>query len=104
MTSPSRVRTVKKYPNRRLYDTIESRYITLADIRELVVGNIPFSVIDQRTHTDITKCILLQVICDLEQNGDAILSTEFLSQVIRSYSHARSHTVAGHLAENLQHF
>jgi polyhydroxyalkanoate synthesis repressor PhaR len=104
MTSPSSVRTIKKYPNRRLYDTIESRYVTLADIRELVIGNIAFSVIDQRTRTDITQCILLQVICDQEQNGDAILSTEFLSQVIRAYSHARSASVAGHLTEKLQHF
>jgi polyhydroxyalkanoate synthesis repressor PhaR len=104
MTSPNSVRTIKKYPNRRLYDTVESRYITLADIRELVLDNIAFSVVEQRTHADITPCILLQVICEQEQTGDPILSTEFLSQVIRAYDHASSDSLAEYLTEKLQLF
>jgi polyhydroxyalkanoate synthesis repressor PhaR len=104
MTSLDCIRTIKKYPNRRLYDTAESRYITLADIHDLVLGNISISVVDQRTNTDITQCILLQVICEQEQVGDAILSTEFLSQVIRAYSHESSDALAEHLTEKLQLF
>jgi polyhydroxyalkanoate synthesis repressor PhaR len=76
-------RVIKKYPNRRLYDTEESRYITLADIRELVVDGTDLVVIDKKTGDDITRCILLQVICERETNGGAILSLEFLSQIIR---------------------
>ena len=76
-------RVIKKYPNRRLYDTEESRYITLADIRELVVEGADFVVIDKKTGDDITRCILLQVIYERESNGGAVLSTAFLSQIIR---------------------
>ena len=79
----SKPRVIKKYPNRRLYDTEESRYITLADIRELVVDDTDFVVIDKKTGNDITRCILLQVISERESNGGAVLSTEFLSQIIR---------------------
>ena len=68
------------------------------------MSNVDFCVIDQRTSQDITQCVLLQVICEQEQNGEAILSTDFLSQVIRSYSHACSHSVAEHLTEKLQLF
>ena len=76
-------RVIKKYPNRRLYDTEESRYITLADIRELVVEGTDFVVIDKKSGDDITPCILLQVIYDRESNGGAALTKEFLAQIIR---------------------
>ena len=76
-------RVIKKYPNRRLYDTEESRYITLADVRELVVDGVDFIVIDKKKGDDITRCILLQVICEREANGAAVLSIDFLSDVIR---------------------
>ena len=76
-------RVIKKYPNRRLYDTEESRYITLADVRELVVDGVDFVVIDKKKGDDITRCILLQVICEQEANGSAVLSIDFLSDVIR---------------------
>lgn len=78
-------RIIKKYPNRRLYDTEESRYITLADIRDLVVRKIDFTVVDKKSGDDITRSILLQVISEQEQHGDAVMSEDFLSQVIRSY-------------------
>jgi len=57
-------RVIKKYPNRRLYDTAESRYITLADVRRLVIENIDFLVIDKKNQQDITRSILLQVIAE----------------------------------------
>lgn len=104
MTLQSRGRTIKKYPNRRLYDTEESRYITLNDIRELVLNEVEFTVIDKKTGDNITGCILLQVICEQEQNGDAILSENFLAQVIRAYGNAASDVLADHLEESLAVF
>ena len=78
-------RIIKKYPNRRLYDTEESKYITLGDIKNLVINKIDFTVIDKKSGSDITRTILLQVISEQEQHGEAIMSQDFLSQVIRSY-------------------
>ena len=66
----STTRVIKKYPNRRLYDTETSRYITLSDVRELVIDRIDFQVIDKKTGEDITRTILLQVISEQEQHGD----------------------------------
>src|SRR5688572_33208766 len=65
-------RVIKKYPNRRLYDTVESRYITLADVRKLVVDRIDFVVIDKKSQNDITRSILLQVIADQEHTGEPV--------------------------------
>ena len=81
----SEPRVIKKYPNRRLYDTVESRYITLTDVRDLVLAKVNFMVIDKKSGDDITRNILLQVIAEQEQQGDALMSEDFLSQVIRSY-------------------
>lgn len=78
-------RTIKKYPNRRLYDTEESRYITLSDVRDLVLQKVDFVVIDKKSGDDITRNILLQVIAEQEQHGEGLMSEDFLSQVIRSY-------------------
>jgi len=81
----SELRIIKKYPNRRLYDTVESRYITLDDVRRLVMARVEFSVIDKRTQQDITRPVLLQVIADLEQRNDTVLSQDFLAELIRSH-------------------
>src|SRR5690606_11707315 len=78
-------RIIKKYPNRRLYDTEESRYITLSEIRQLVQEGIPFQVIERKTQSDITTQVLLQVIGELESRGDGLLSPELLSELIRRY-------------------
>jgi polyhydroxyalkanoate synthesis repressor PhaR len=75
----SEPRKIKKYPNRRLYDTVESRYITLADIRRLVIERIDFVVIDKKTQADITRSILLQVIAE-QEHGEPLMSRDFLSQ------------------------
>ena len=79
----STTRVIKKYPNRRLYDTEESRYITLADVKELVMNKVDFEVIDKKSGEDITRTILLQVISEQEQSGEPIMSRDFLSQIIR---------------------
>lgn len=78
-------RIIKKYPNRRLYDTEESRYITLGEIRQLVQEGVPFQVIERKTQSDITTQVLLQVVGDLESRGEGLLSPELLSELIRRY-------------------
>ena len=100
----SEPRTIKKYPNRRLYDTVESRYITLADIRRLVIERIDFVVIDKKTQEDITRSILLQVIAEQEHDGEPLMSRDFLSQVIRSYGDAMRSTVGSYLEQSLKLF
>ncbi len=76
----SEIRIIKKYPNRRLYDTVESRYITLDDVRRLVMERVEFSVIDKRSQQDITRPVLLQVIAELEQRNGTVLSQDFLAR------------------------
>ena len=95
-------RVVKKYPNRRLYDTVESRYITLADIRRLVMEKIDFVVIDKKSQEDITRAILLQVISEQEHAGEPLMSQDFLSQVIRSYGGAMQCMVGSYLEQSLK--
>lgn len=95
-------RVIKKYPNRRLYDTVESRYITLADIRRLVMDKIDFVVIDKKTQDDITRSILLQVISEQEHTGEPLMSQDFLSQVIRSYGGVMQTFVGSYLEQSLK--
>lgn len=97
-------RIIKKYPNRRLYDTEESRYITLADVRELVLRKVDFTVIDKKSGDDITRSILLQVISEQEQHGDAVMSRDFLSQVIRSYGKVMPGFMAKYLEQSMKLF
>jgi polyhydroxyalkanoate synthesis repressor PhaR len=98
----SETRVIKKYPNRRLYDTVESRYITLADIRRLVVEKVDFVVVDKKSQEDITRTILLQVIAEQEHRTDPLLSREFLSQVIRSYGGPTQPLVGAFLEHSLR--
>lgn len=97
-------RIIKKYPNRRLYDTEESRYITLADVRELVINGVDFSVIDKKSEADITRSILLQVIAEQESHGEPIMSRDFLAEVIRSYDKIMPGFLADYLEQSLQFF
>ncbi len=100
----SEPRVIKKYPNRRLYDTVESRYITLSDIRRLVLDKVEFVVIDKKTQDDITRSILLQVIAEQEHQGEPLMSQDFLSQVIRSYGGAMQGFVGSYLEQSLKLF
>lgn len=100
----SQPRVIKKYPNRRLYDTDESRYITLADVRDLVLNKIDFVVIDKKSGQDITRSILLQVIAEQELKGEAIMSEDFLSQVIRSYGKVMPGFMAKYLEQSMKLF
>lgn len=97
-------RIIKKYPNRRLYDTEISRYITLDHIRRLVINNEDFQVIDKRGGDDITRSILLQVISEQEQGGEPILCTEVLRNIIRFYGDAMQSTMSSYLELSLELF
>lgn len=97
-------RVIRKYPNRRLYDTAESRYITLEDVRRLVVDRIEFVVVDRRSQADITHNILLQVIAEQEHDGESLMSRDFLSQLIRSYGSQMQGLIGSHLARSLKLF
>src|SRR5271163_2742647 len=97
-------RVIKKYPNRRLYDTVESRYITLADVRRMVVEKIDFVVVDKKNNADITRSILLQVIAEQEHLPEPILTQDFMVEVIRSYGSNAQSAVSGHLEQSLKQF
>jgi polyhydroxyalkanoate synthesis repressor PhaR len=81
-------RLIKKYPNRRLYDTRTSTYITLADVKELVLAHEPFQVVDAKSGDDLTRAILLQIILEEEAGGAPMFSSDLLSQMIRFYGNA----------------
>jgi polyhydroxyalkanoate synthesis repressor PhaR len=100
----SSVRVIKKYPNRRLYDTEESRYITLSDIRDLVLGRVEFVVVDKKNGNDITRCVLMQVISEQEQNGDPVMSQGFLSEIIRHHDQLTSAPLSTYLEESLSKY
>ena len=97
-------RVIKKYPNRRLYDTVESRYITLADVRKLVVDRIDFVVIDKKSQNDITRSILLQVIAEQEHSGEPVMSRDFLSHIIRVYGGSLHGMIGSYLEQSVKLF
>jgi len=78
-------RLIKKYPNRRLYDTELSIYITFDEIKDMVLRNIPFKIVDSKTQEDLTNNTLLQIVMELEQKGAPIFTTSILEQLIRFY-------------------
>lgn len=98
------VRIIKKYPNRRLYDTEVSRYITLEEVRQLVMESVKFRVQDKNTHEDITRSILLQVIADQEETGNPIFTTELLTRVIRFYGDPMQASITRYLELSMQLF
>ncbi|MEC9365410.1 MAG: polyhydroxyalkanoate synthesis repressor PhaR [Pseudomonadota bacterium] len=100
----SESRVIKKYPNRRLYDTHISRYITLEEIRKLVLEHIPFRVEDKRTGDDITRSILLQVIAEQEEGGDPIFTTDLLEFIIRYYGDPMQNSIGRYLELSAQLF
>ena len=97
-------RLIKKYPNRRLYDTQTSSYITLTDVKQLVLDNEEFTVVDAKTNEDLTRSILLQIILEEESNGTPMFSSHALSQIIRYYGHAMQGMMGSYLEKNIQAF
>lgn len=100
----SAMRIIKKYPNRRLYDTATSGYITLADVKQMVVENTPFQVRDAKTNEELTRAILLQVILEEEAAGVPMFSNEMLAQMIRFYGGAMQGVVGGLFEQNVRAF
>lgn len=97
-------RIIKKYPNRRLYDTEESRYVTLSDVQHLVRAGTDIKVVDSQTGEDITRSILIQIITDQEAGGEALFTTEMLTRFIRFYDEAIHDAFSGYLDHSLRYF
>ena len=97
-------RIVKKYPNRRLYDTAVSKYVALDDIRRLVVDGVPLKVVDAKTETDITRSILLQIIVEQEDRGQPILTTELMEKIIRFYGDTLQALMSTYLERSVDSF
>jgi polyhydroxyalkanoate synthesis repressor PhaR len=102
MSEPTRL--IKKYPNRRLYDTKTSAYITLADVKELVLGQESFQVVDAKSNEEITRSILLQIILEEESAGMPMFSSQLLAQMIRFYGNAMQGMMGKYLESNIKAF
>jgi polyhydroxyalkanoate synthesis repressor PhaR len=98
------LRLIKKYPNRRLYDTKTSSYITLADVKQMVLKQEEFQVVDAKSGDDLTRQILLQIILEEESGGAPMFSSDLLSQMIRSYGNAMQGMMGGYLERNIRAF
>lgn len=98
------LRIIKKYPNRRLYDTRISSYITIEDVRQLIVDGEEFEVRDAKSGDDLTRQVLLQIISEHEQNGEPVLSTQLLSQIIRFYGDSLQGFMGNYLERSMQVF
>ena len=97
-------RVIKKYPNRRLYDTEISSYITIEDVRQLIVEDVDFEVRDAKSGEDLTRQVLLQIIAEHEQDGQPMLSTQLLSQIIRFYGDSLQGFMGSYLERSMQGF
>jgi polyhydroxyalkanoate synthesis repressor PhaR len=95
-------RIIKKYPNRRLYDTNTSSYITLSEVKQLVMTREPFEVRDAKTGEDITRSILLQIILEAEASGSPMFTAPVLESLIRFYGHAMQGFLGDYLEKNIQ--
>jgi polyhydroxyalkanoate synthesis repressor PhaR len=95
-------RMIKKYPNRRLYDTQTSTYITVTDVKQLVLDQEDFKVVDAKSGDDLTRAILLQIILEEESGGKPIFSANVLSNIIRFYGHAMQGMMGMYLEKNVQ--
>ena len=100
----SSIRVIKKYPNRRLYDTEISSYITIEDVRQLIVDGESFEVRDAKTGEDLTRQVLLQIIAEHEGDGQPMLSTQLLSQIIRFYGDSLQGFMGTYLERSMQMF
>ena len=97
-------RVIKKYPNRRLYDTDTSTYFTLSEVRQLVIDNQNVVVRDAKTGEDLTRSILLQIILEEEAGGAPMFSEAVLANIIRFYGHAMQGFMGSYLEKNVQAF
>jgi len=97
-------RIIKKYPNRRLYDTELSKYVTLVDLRKLIHDEVEFKVMDSRSGEDITRSILIQIITEQEAGEEALFSTDMLTDIIRYYDEAVHDVFHSYLDQSMRAF
>lgn len=97
-------RVIKKYANRRLYDTEDSKYVTLKDIKKTIAIGQDVQILDDTTGEDITRGLLLQIVSEQELGGSPILSKAVLKQLIRFYGHPMQDMMSGYLANSVTHF
>lgn len=102
--TPETARLIKKYPNRRLYDTQTSAYITLADVKQLVLANETLQVVDAKSGEDITRSVLLQIILEEETGSMPMFSANALAQIIRFYGSAMQGVMGSYIEKNIQAF
>jgi polyhydroxyalkanoate synthesis repressor PhaR len=102
--APAGVRAIKKYPNRRLYDTQTSSYITLVDVKDMVLACENFLVLDAKSGEDLTRSILLQIILEEETGGVPMFSSQALAQIIRFYGNTMQGLMGNYLEKNIQSF
>ena len=100
----SDIRIIKKYPNRRLYDTAISSYITLNDVKELVLTYTAFKVVEAKTGDDLTRTTLLQIISEQEDKGNPIFTTEILQHIIRFYGDSMQAMMSRFLEHSMKMF
>ena len=98
------LRTIKKYPNRRLYDTHTSSYITLHEVKNMVVEGTALQVVDAKTNEDLTRSIFLQIILEEESGGVPMFSEAALANIIRFYGHSMQGFMGSYLEKNVQAF
>ncbi|ELF6204771.1 TPA: polyhydroxyalkanoate synthesis repressor PhaR [Pseudomonas putida] len=101
MSNQNPPRLIKKYPNRRLYDTHSSSHVTLADLRQMVIDEIPFQIVDARSGEDLTRSILMQIIQEAESGGEPIFSSDMLKSIIRFYGPLQG-MFGGYLEKSIQ--
>jgi polyhydroxyalkanoate synthesis repressor PhaR len=97
-------RTIRKYPNRRLYDVANNGYITLADVKQMVLEGIAFQVVDAKSGKDLTRAILLQIILEEESGEAPMFTSEMLAQIVRFHGAAQQTMVGAYMEENVNTF
>ena len=100
----SKPRIIKKYPNRRIYDTHDSKYITVSDVREMVVNGVDFQIIDAQSEKDITRSVLLQIIIEQDSESNPLFSTDNLQNFIRYYGENQSQGFSDFINQSLNFF
>jgi polyhydroxyalkanoate synthesis repressor PhaR len=104
VSEAEQLRVIKKYPNRRLYDTEKSKYVTLQQIRELVLEEVPFIVIEQKSEDDITRSILLQIILEQESESNPLFSNDNLERFIRYYHAGADSEFSDYIGKSMSFF
>jgi polyhydroxyalkanoate synthesis repressor PhaR len=102
LRSRRQTRIIKKYPNRRLYDTVTSSYVTLAEMRQMVMEGEPFKAVDAKTGADITRSILLQIILEIEAGGAPMFTEGMLAHIIRFHGQAMQGFMGAYLEKSIQ--